>query len=350
MTIPDQDDPYDAASRSDELITAAAGIVANPAGVSREALMLAHAITRAVHGWPVFPLRGKVPAIRSPHPDGSIERLECRGECDLAGHGVLDATTDIDRICRWWNDLPGANIGGRLPVGVFALDSDPQKPGHAEAVGKLLSKYGPLPHTLTTISGRRSGGTHRFYLRPPGKLYTARLGPGWDIKDSRGYVVLPPSIHPDTGLPYIEVDAPIIAPPDWLIDLITAPPEVPTVHAKEFFSNRCGGGGTFDGGESIADLFTDNTSWAEVLMPAGWSCRGDDPDADGAVWLHPTHTSNCSATIRHGYLFVYSTSTPFEVTEAGSPRGYTRFEAFAVLNHGGDMSAAARALRLRKVG
>ena len=36
--------------------------------------------------------------------------------------------------------------------------------------------------------------------------------------------------------------------------------------------------------------------------------------------------------------------TPFEVTESGNRHGYTKFRAHAVLNHRGDMSAAARAL------
>jgi hypothetical protein len=44
-------------------------------------------------------------------------------------------------------------------------------------------------------------------------------------------------------------------------------------------------------------------------------------------------------------LFVYSPNTPFDVTEAGHPKGYTKFKAYAILNHAGDMSAAARALR-----
>jgi hypothetical protein len=44
-------------------------------------------------------------------------------------------------------------------------------------------------------------------------------------------------------------------------------------------------------------------------------------------------------------LFVYSQATPFQPTEAGAPRGYSRFRAYAVLEHGGDLRAAARALR-----
>jgi hypothetical protein len=42
---------------------------------------------------------------------------------------------------------------------------------------------------------------------------------------------------------------------------------------------------------------------------------------------------------------VYSQATPFEPTEAGAPHGYTRFRAYAVLNHAGDLHAAARTLR-----
>jgi hypothetical protein len=75
------------------------------------------------------------------------------------------------------------------------------------------------------------------------------------------------------------------------------------------------------------------------------SCLDADPDGDGARWVHPTATAKWSATIRHGLLFAYSTNTPFAVTEAGNAKGYTKFRAHAVLNHDGDLSAAARALK-----
>jgi hypothetical protein len=97
-------------------------------------------------------------------------------------------------------------------------------------------------------------------------------------------------------------------------------------------------------GPSIADAFTEATTWAQILVPHGWRCLSPDGDADGAHWLHPNATSAVSATVRHGCLFVYSTNTPFEPTTAGDPHGYTRFRAWAVLTHGGDLSAAAKAL------
>lgn len=81
-----------------------------------------------------------------------------------------------------------------------------------------------------------------------------------------------------------------------------------------------------------------------MLEPHGWTCDSGDGDEDNSVWLHPRHTSTCSATVRHGCLFVWSTSTVF-VSKNENGKGYTKFRAYALLNHGGDMSAAARHLR-----
>jgi hypothetical protein len=295
----------------------------------------------------VFPLRGKTPAIRNPHPKTSPERATCKGECGLEGHGVLDATTDVDTIIDWWSArYRSANIGGRLPETLFALDVDPRDNGD-KRLAELIEAHGPLPDTLTTLTG--SGGFHYFYRRPPGKLKSSVFGPktGLDIKDHRGYVVLPPSIHPGTGKPYVGLDHPIADPPPWLAKLIRVDPAQAKKPAQHKFWNSASvsAGNRSTRGDSPADAFTDNTSWFDVLGPHGWACKSVDPDGDGAVWLHPTATSPCSATVRHGCLFVYSTNTPFEVTSSSDPHGYTRFRAYAQLNFNGDLSAAAKSLR-----
>lgn len=304
-------------------LLAAAAHTKYAAGPVTPGLLLAWALAYGTAGWRVFPLRGKVPAI-------------------AGGSGCLDATVDISTICWWWGvKYRGANIGGAVPPGVCVLDNDPRKDGYAEAAAALTDRYGPLPATLTHLSGRRDGGCHRFYRHPGGRLSTKRLGPGFDIKTSGGYVVLPPSRHPDTGWSYLEIlDIPI-ADPGWLTDLITAVPPPAPATPKPFV-------GSFFNRPSIADEFSTTRSWADILTPHGWRCLDADPDADGTRWLHPTHTSNCSATIRHDLLFVWSTSTLFEPSEAGNPTGYTRFRAHAILNHGGDLKAAAAALRLQR--
>ena len=302
-------------------------------------IALAAALEHAQFNWRIFPLRGKEP-FASAHRGGSRgqEHRECAGRCGHPGHGVLSATTDLAVIEAWWRGrYAGCNIGGRIPDPMFMLDTDPRH-GGLESLAELEFRYGPLPETLTDYSGRCDGGAHYFFRRPPGKLSARRLGPGIDLKTSTGYTVLPPSIHPDTGWPYTRVEHQVATPPGWLIALLlpeppkTAPPK-PRPVSRFFY------------GSSPADEYNVNTSWAAILEPHGWRCVDPDPDADGARWLHPTATSACSATVRNGCLFVWSTSTVFDISEPGYPKGYTKFRAYALLNHDGDMGAAARALR-----
>lgn len=302
-----------------------------------------YAVEYAVRNWRVFPLRGKLPAIGNPHPQGSVERRECKGECGSHGHGVLDATSDVRTVVSWWGGrYAGANIGGRVPESMFVLDVDPRHGGD-ETSKAVQDAYGLLPPTLTTVSGRGDGGVHLFFRRPAGVLSPKRIaadfGPGIDVKTSTGYVVLPPSIHPDSGKPYRRVEHPVAAPPHWLVALLR--PEQQAVPVTPSPPRRVALGA----GPSIAERYNAATGWAEVLEPHGWRCLDGDVDADGARWRHSAATSPHSATIRGGRLYVYSPNTPFDVTESSDPHGYSRFHAYAVLNHGGDMSAAARTLK-----
>ncbi|MGY1836485.1 bifunctional DNA primase/polymerase [Blastococcus sp. SYSU DS0510] len=281
-----------------------------------------YAVELAVNGWAVFPLRGKVPAIRG-------------------GHGVLDATTNVDQVIRWWtHECSGANIGARVPEQLFVLDVDPRN-GGGDSLDQLTAAHGRLPNTRTAMSGRGDGGRHLYFRHPGGRLTSSRLGPGLDIKTSAGYMVMPPSLHPATGQPYRWVNEPFAAAPGWLVELISA--QAPAAPQK--LRSVAPGQALSALGGSIADRYSASASWADILSPHGWRCLSADPDADGARWQHPIATGPVSATVRHDCLFVYSPNTPFPVTEAGNVRGVTRFRAYAVLQHGGDLSAAARALR-----
>ncbi len=265
--------------------------------------------------WEILPLRGKVPAISK--RDG--------------GNGVLDASSDLLQIAAWWDRYPSANIGARVPAGVIVTDTDPRTNPNVDE--DLKDAVGELPDTLTAISGRGDGGRHFYWRHPGGRIYTRDLPAGVDVKSHAGYVVLPPSIHPDSGQPYQWVDpsAPILEAPLRLQLLLAAPPPPKRPKPKQWDTH----------GDSPADAFTASTTWRDVLEPYGWIAI----DQAGEKWRHPTATALVSATVRHDCLFVYSTNTPFDVTEPQSPIGYTRFRAWAVLEHGGDLSAAARALR-----
>jgi len=100
--------------------------------------------------------------------------------------------------------------------------------------------------------------------------------------------------------------------------------------------------------DSIADWYSGTQTWGALLGAHGWTLRGGDGESDGSRWRHPSATNAFSATVRYGCLFVYSSNTPFEVTEQGSPHGYTLFAAYAILEHGGDQHEAGRAARLAK--
>lgn len=302
--------------------------------------MLQEALNLASAGWPVFPLvrRDKYPAIGAAHAQGTVERKTCRGECGRPGHGLWDASTDPGRIEQMWAGRPFSNIGIALPEHTMVIDTDPRNGGDV-ALDLLEDRYGELPATLTVASGRGDGGLHRYFARPAGRITDRLLGDGIDVKAHGGYVVSPPSIHPDSGLEYTWLtDLPVADPPAWLVELIRVAPAPVKTYAPRPVSL-----GPF-GSSSIADKFCASATWADVLLPHGWRLVGHDPDADGATWLHPAATSKCSATVRDGCLFVWSTNTPFYPSTGGDPHGFTKFRAYAVLNFRGDMSAAAKHL------
>jgi len=152
------------------------------------------ALALAAAGWLIFPVRGKIPAIPG-------------------GRGVLDATVDPGQIRTWWGRYRGANIGARVPDGLLVIDVDPRNGG---ALAALEAGNDTLPETLTCWSGREDGGRHLYFRWPGGPISSRRLPAGIDVKTSTGYLVVPPSLHPATGLPYRWEHRPIAVLPSWL--------------------------------------------------------------------------------------------------------------------------------------
>jgi Bifunctional DNA primase/polymerase, N-terminal len=296
----------------------------------------------AAAGYEVFPLRGKLPRANCGvcEPRSHTYRPHQPADCphELC-HGLYAATSDPDRIARWWTRWPQANIGARVPRSLFVLDIDPRT-GGLDSLARLEADHSLLPATRISLSGRGDGGHHRWFAHPGGVLSVVGLKQrgyvGLDLKTHHGYVLLPPSRHPATSRPY-EWAEPVldpVQPPAWLTRLLTPPPASPRRRLPRVAEGR-----------SVVERFNAHTRWADVLGPHGWTCPDPDPDADGARWRHPGASNPKSATVRHGLLFVYSQATPFTPTEPGAPHGYTRFRAYAVLEHAGDLAAAARALR-----
>lgn len=169
---------------------------------------LAAALSYARHGWPVFPCRpyGKKP---------------------YTAHGVKDATIDEALICEWWTLWLDANVAIATGAGsgVVVIDTD-KKPDHGidgeETLRALELTHGPLPKTVMQITA--GGGSQRFFHSPgvPIPNSAGKVGPGLDVRGDGGYVIVPPSIHPNRRIYEWEVlhhpDAVPLAglPPAWI--------------------------------------------------------------------------------------------------------------------------------------
>jgi Bifunctional DNA primase/polymerase, N-terminal len=156
--------------------------------------LLEVALGYAARGIPVYPAHW-------PRPTPSRASLACscpRGpKCDrpakhpLVRHGVSDATTDPDRIGRWWQRWPQANVGLATGVVFDALDID--GPAGLAALGELQEAAGlRLRGPLVATGG---GGWHHWFTRtglgnrPPHGLAHV------DWRGRGGCVLAPPSRH-----------------------------------------------------------------------------------------------------------------------------------------------------------
>lgn len=191
------------------------------------------ALAAAERGWPVFPLyrNTKKPA-------------------------VLDwentATTDHDRIRRWWATA-AYNVGVACgPAGIVVLDLDavhgPLPPHWAalqvthgrDVLAILAERAGqPDPADTYTVNTPRTPGQHRYYLAPPdrelrntiGALGNG-LGPLIDVRAHGGFIVAAGSMMLINSTPrYYRPHSrrPVILQPlpQWLTEGLTPPPPSP---------------------------------------------------------------------------------------------------------------------------
>ena len=303
----------------------------------RDQLMLFGALWWAHHGWKVFPTNGKIPAIPSPHARGH----RCKGQCGLDGHGSRDATTDRDKIIEWWSGrCSGRNVSVVIPDHYLCLDLDPRH-GADGALAALESEHGALPPTLTIVSGRGDGGTHRIFRRRLGQLH-ATIAEGIECK---AVSVAPPSIHPDTGNEYVLEDRSIADAPEWLLRLAIKP--APPTREQRWQQE----------GPSAFDAFNarGESDWHDLLTRHDWQLVWGDPDEGESCWRHPDATHETSAKLVEGTdglrrLYVFSTSTAFEASTPGSPCGHDYFDAVATLEHDGSRAALYRHMTRNPLG
>ena len=273
--------------------------------------MLDEARDYAIGGWAVLPLKGKIP---------------------LTEHGVNDASSDLDTITSWWEKWPDANVGVATGTasGIFVVDIDPRNGGDTSwsALMQMHPDFEPIMWARTG-----GGGTHVLFRMPEGRL-RGKLMPGIDIKSNGGYIVVAPSIHPETGQPYEWAEmGQLPAAPPWLLDMVRRP-ERPVREVT---------GGVDPNDDRPGSRFNAEATWQEILEPAGWTAVGGE--GDETIWRRPGKDEGQSATTNYegsGLLWPFTSSTEFEPDVS-----YSKFAAYAILNYSGDFAAAAVSLNDR---
>lgn len=205
--------------------------------------LLQQALAYAGRGLRVFPLHYAVEhegqlrcSCGNPHADNNNAAKHPYGP--LAPNGLLNATSHIETIKRWWG-VP-YNIGIRTGAAsdIVAIDIDPRH-GGVEALAELERRFGALPLTWRFLTG--GGGEHvlfRHPRRPVPNNAATKLGPGLDVRGDGGYIVAPPSLHISGRRYAISVDhqpdiVALAELPVWLTTMVAKPakPNGPRVAA-----------------------------------------------------------------------------------------------------------------------
>lgn len=207
-------------------------------------------------------------------------------------------------------------------------------------------------HWLYRVEGAPVPGNTKLARRPatPEELAAKpeeRVKVLVETRGEGGQVVVAPTpgtFHP-TGRPWALLagapgEVPVITADEReaLHALVATLDETPRAEAAP--ERPAGDGGPATG--RPGDDFEARTPWAQILEPHGWTFVYEDR-AGTRYWRRPGKDLGVSATTGHAKdrdrLYVFTSSTDF-----AQEKPYTKFAAYAVLNHGGDHAAAARAL------
>jgi hypothetical protein len=272
----------------------------------------------------------------------------------------------LDELKRWYAqpNRHGIGITGGVASGNLAVFDFETWAAFARW-GENLSAADRSHLVRCPVIGTPKGGAHVYVrLVEPGKgCKLARTADGTtliEIRGSQHYVVAPgspPACHP-TRRPYR------LLRPGWLDGEGYEPMPLSVWHhltllavglneyrkpaPREVVGDRRVGEAA---GDRPGDHFNTQVNWGDILTPHGW--RVYCSTAGATYWTRPDKASGVSASTGfcqglsgRDLLYIFSTSAaPFE-----AERSYSRFAAYAVLNHRSDYKSATRALALAGYG
>ncbi len=177
------------------------------------------ALEYAARGWPVLPIY---------EPEAgwcSCKDTDCRTPAkhprnkEKGKEGLRGASTEAERIKRWWKGYPRASVAIVLgePSRLMVLNV---APGAGEQrLAELEADHGVIPPTMEAMTG--NGGRHLYFALHSLKLPPDALGEGLTLLADGAYAIAPPSLHL-AGMPYQWAPGrgfgtPIAALPAWIV-------------------------------------------------------------------------------------------------------------------------------------
>jgi Bifunctional DNA primase/polymerase, N-terminal/Primase C terminal 1 (PriCT-1) len=151
--------------------------------------------------------------------------LEPRGKRPIIPEWPAKATSDSHTLSEWHGEYAGCNWGLACGSGshVFVLDIDGEE--GAAAIQDLCRKHGDA--WMETLTVNTASGRHLYFQYPVAAIVrnsAGKIAAGLDVRGEGGYVVVPPSIHPNGHrYSWLSEDALVNPAPAWLLDLVASP-------------------------------------------------------------------------------------------------------------------------------
>jgi hypothetical protein len=112
----------------------------------------------------------------------------------LGGDWQLRASRDTDVLCGWWQRWPDANVGILGDTVLIPLDVD-----DPESFERFQAEHGAAPPTPRYLTGG-APGRERLLFKHPGGTVEPKLADGVQLRRGNLMSLVPPSVHPDTGV------------------------------------------------------------------------------------------------------------------------------------------------------